>query len=114
MPSWMYACMPKKKYVFIRRQWNDWRVAKVELNKIQNLHWDIISGGVHAVCPQPFVHGYVLCTDIIGEIAHSGMHGPCPHSIKVCIVKKDNNPKIWQEILKKVGPKPKKRLHGSE
>jgi len=100
--------MAKKRYVFIRRQWNDWRIAKVEFSKLKNLHWSHYSGGVYTPCPQPFIHGYVLCTDVIGEIAHSGMHGPCPHSIKVCVIKKDNDTKIWQEILKIVGPKPKK------
>jgi hypothetical protein len=98
--------MPKQ-YVYVRRQWNDWRVAKVELEKIEGLHWDVISGGVNAPCPQPFVHGYVQCTDIIGEIPHSGMHGKCPHRIKVCVVKKYNDKKIWQKILEIVGPKPR-------
>ena len=95
------------EYVFIRRQWNDWRIAKVKFNKIQGLHWDVISGGVNASCPQPFIHGYVQCTDVIGEIAHSGMHGECPHRIKVCILKKDNDTVILRKILAIVGPKPK-------
>jgi hypothetical protein len=101
--------MTKQERVFIRRQWNDYRTAEVELSRIEGLHWDIVSGGVRAPSPQPFVHGYVKCTDVIGDIAHSCSHGEAPHTIKVCIVKKDNDPKIWQKILSIVGPKPKKR-----
>ena len=26
-------------------------------------------------------------------------HGECPHRIKVCIVKKDNDPKVWTESI---------------
>lgn len=97
----------KSPIATIRRQWNDWRLADVELDKISNLQWSSYSGGVNAPCPQPFVHGYVYCNEIDGEIAHSCMHGPGPHSIKVCLVKKDN-PKIWDKILEIVGPKSKK------
>ncbi|NQU77368.1 hypothetical protein HQ544_01585 [Candidatus Falkowbacteria bacterium] len=94
--------------VHIRRQWNDWKIGGVELMKIENLHWDTISGGVHAASPQPFIHGYVWCNDIIkGEIAHSCEHGTGPHNIKVCIVKKDNSPEIFKKLLEITGPKPK-------
>ena len=46
--------MAKKRYVFIRRQWNDWRIAKVEFSKIKNLHWSHYRGEVHTPCPQTF------------------------------------------------------------
>lgn len=98
--------MARKEYVYVRRQWNDWRIAEVELIKIEGLKWSYFSGGVYARSPQPFVHGYVLCTDIIGDIAHSCLHGEGSHRIKICIVRKDNSSKIWQKILKIVGSKP--------
>lgn len=37
---------------------------------------------------------------MIGEIAHSCTHGPCPHQIKVCIGKKDNDPKNLEGDIK--------------
>jgi hypothetical protein len=48
---------------------------------------------------------------ISGELAHSCSHGPPPHSILVCVLKKDN-PKLWPEIEREIGPRPgtKKRL----
>ena len=98
--------MSEKEYVFIKRQWSDWRIGMVELSKIQGLRWSYMSGGVHASHHQPFVYGYVQCTDVIGDIAHSCVHGEGPHSIKVCIVKKGNE-KLWRRIISIVGPKPK-------
>ena len=94
--------------IHIRRQWNDYNIATTQLACLQNLHWSSISGGVYARAPQLFVHGYVNCELIDGEISHSCRHTPKPHDILVCIVKKDNTTEAWKEILKIVGPKPKK------
>jgi hypothetical protein len=58
--------------------------------------------------PQPFIHGYVWCTDLDGEIAHSCRHGSGPHRIKVCVVKKDNSKEVWKILEAAVGPKPKR------
>lgn len=93
----------------IRRQWNSYQIAAVHLSQIRELHWDRSSGGVQAPTPQPFIHGYVWCTDIDGEIAHSCVHGSAPHSIKVCVVKKDNRPEAFSLLLETVGPKPGRR-----
>jgi len=92
--------------VQVRRQWNDYRTGSVNLSQLRNLHWDWLSGGVRALTPQPFMHGYVWCTDVQGDMAHSSSHGPCPHEIKVCIVKKDNRAS-WSRLLEIAGPKPR-------
>ena len=56
---------------------------------------------------QPFIYGFVQCDEAIeGEVAHSGTHGPCPHSIKVCALKSDNDKAIYSILLKKAGPRP--------
>ena len=31
--------------------WNDWRVAEVDYEKIRNIHWDRLSGGVNVPAP---------------------------------------------------------------
>lgn len=91
----------------VRRQWNDFRQAEVLLSNLHDAHWSNISGGCQAPAPQPFIHGYIWCSDIIaGEIAHSCMHGEGPHRIKVCVVKKDNSKAIYNKLLNEVGPKP--------
>lgn len=100
--------------VTARRQWNDYRLATFRIDDLDGWHWDTISGGVNAVAPQPFVHAYGWCDGMIhGEIAHSGIHGPCPHRIKLCLTKTDNQA-VWSEVLRRAGPrppKPKDRTH---
>ena len=82
--------------VTVRRQWNDWRTAEYKLCNVDGLHLSDQSGGVNASASQEFIHGYVQCDGMeSGELAHSGSHGPCPHQIKVCFVKKDNNKKVF-------------------
>lgn len=95
--------------VRVRRQWNDWREAAYRFEDIAGLHWDTESGGINATAPQPFLHGYVMCDGMVsGELAHSCMHGKGPHRIKVCIVKKANEPEVFKRLLNEAGPKPKR------
>lgn len=93
--------------VWVRRQWNSPFSACYRLSDLRGVRWDRVSGGVHAPTPQPFLHAFVSCQLAVdGELAHSGTHGPCPHSIKVCIVKKDNPAGIFSKLLRLAGPKP--------
>src|SRR6266542_6853238 len=93
--------------VRVRRQWNDPRVATYRLQDIEGIHWDMTSGGVQAPAPQPVLHGYVSCQRMLeGEVVHSGTHGDCPHKIKVCVVKIDNDPSVLATLCAKAGPKP--------
>lgn len=93
--------------VFVRRDWKSSREGSVSLDKVGGLHWSRISGGVQSFAPQYFIHGYVSCDMIDGEISHSCMHGTGPHSIKVVLVKKSQSKKVWEELMNVVGPKPK-------
>jgi hypothetical protein len=97
--------------VYIRRQWSDaGRIGWVRAGQIQGLHWDCQSGGYGREggfgngAPFPFLHGYVWCNDIEGEIGHSCMHGPPPHRIKVCIVQKDNPRSVYKSLLDRMSP----------
>lgn len=88
--------------VVVRRTWNDaGRTATIPLSKIQRLHWNRWSGGIRSFAPQAFIHGYVSCDELAGNIAHSGVHGECPHLIKICITKVDNKIGIFNEIKKR-------------
>ena len=85
----------------IRRQWNSLRVGEVPLEAFDDPHWRSTSGGVRARSPRPFVHGYISCDSLTGgEIDHSCLHGPCPHRILVCVVKKDNEASIFATVCK--------------
>jgi len=98
---------PNEAVVAVRRQWNGWEVAKYRLSDLSLVFWDTTSGGVRAPAPQPFLHGYVQCDEMIeGDVAHSCLHGDGPHRIKVCVVKKDNDPKVFAGLVEQAGPKP--------
>lgn len=95
--------------VRVRRQWNDWREAEYRFEDVSGLHWDVESGGINQMAPQPFIHGYVMCDGMLsGELAHSCAHGRGPHRIKVCVVKKANTPEVFNRLLEEAGPKPKR------
>lgn len=101
--------------VKVRRHWNDWREATYATGAVEGLHWSTMSGGIGGSAPGYFLHGYVRCDGMIdGEVAHSGIHGPCPHRIKVCIVKKANERCVFDALAEQAGPKPqaKARLDG--
>jgi hypothetical protein len=53
------------------------------------------------------VYGYVMCDAMLdGELAHSGVHGDCPHRIKVVVVAKDNSTAVMRRVRELAGPKP--------
>lgn len=100
--------------VYVRRQYDDYRIAKYYFKDVWDIDWDDESGGVHTKSPGYLLYGYVKCNGMIeGEIAHSGAlgvanHGPCPHDIKVCILKKDNDPEVIKHIINEIGDAPSK------
>ena len=94
-----------EKYVVVRREPKG-REGRVRLDDIRDLHWDIITGGRQALLPDFWLFGYVLCTEVqADDFGHSGIHGPCPHNIKICINKKDN-PKFYNLLAEEAGEKP--------
>lgn len=93
--------------VTVRRTWNSWETAQVYVGDVSNPLWDIVSGGVKESAPDALVYGYIWCDTLVsGSIAHSCLHGTAPHSIKICILRKDNPPRIYNHFLALVGPKP--------
>ncbi len=94
--------------IVIRRQFDDARTARCRVSDLRNVHWDFVSGGAQRRAPWPFMYGYVWCNDLLeaDDFPHSCLHGARPHSIKVCIVKKDNDSQIYGGMLKQAGPKP--------
>ncbi len=93
--------------VSVRRQWNSWEIAQVYVGEVSNPLWDVEGGGIKASAPEALIYGYVWCDAIVsGTLAHSCIHGTAPHSIKVCILRKDNSPRIYNHFVNLVGPKP--------
>ena len=54
--------------VFVRRQWNDWKIGKVNFSKLDGFRWDNISGGVFVISPQPFIHAYTSCENMVEKM----------------------------------------------
>lgn len=91
--------------VIIVRHKGGYNKVTVKCKDISNLRWDTVSGGQHIPTGTYDLYGTVTCTKAKG-IDHSGIHGKCPHEIKVCILKKDN-PKVYKILAKRAGEKPK-------
>lgn len=93
------ASQEVERFVWVRRQWNDWRSAKYRFEDLDGVHWSDLSGGIQVAAPRAFLHAYVWCDALLeGELAHSCRHGQGPHRIKVCIVQKDNPKPIITEL----------------
>jgi hypothetical protein len=86
--------------VVVRRHWNGTDGAAFRPTDVSGFHWSRTSGGsvtgFARVSPRPMVHAYVQCDSepLRGELAHSCVHGPPPHRIKVCLVAKDNSRQV--------------------
>lgn len=102
---WQMGC--DDALVYIRCRWNDKKTGAVPFGQFHNPYWDDISGEMMHRAPQPFIHGYVWCTDAQDQIAHLRTHEDGLHWIKVCVVEKDNNRGTFKRLLEIVGPKPK-------
>ena len=97
---------PNEPIIEVRRQWNDYRLARYRLKDIDELHWSNYSSGGFSA-PGLFVHGYVRCDQMLsGKLSHSCQHGPPPHRLKVSMTKTGNEA-IWSKILERAGPKPR-------
>jgi hypothetical protein len=106
MTADLKAIAEANPWVYIRRQWNDWRVGRVRYQDLWGLRWDWVSGGVNKPAPQPFIYGYTMCDCVEGDVAHYCTHGTGPHRIKVCVVKVDNDPRVYAVIREMAGEKP--------
>lgn len=96
-----------EKFVWVRRQMKDWRSAKCRLDSLSKIGWERASGPKGGGSQPPILCGHVSCEDILeGELSHSGSYGPCPHSIKVHIDKKENDPHVYADLAKQAGPRP--------
>ena len=97
-----------EQLVVVRRQPGSHMTAVYKCSDVSGLRWDKISGGVKKTFfNKYFMYGYVQCDEAVeGQVAHSGIHGPCPHKIKVCILKGDNAKSIYKSLEDELPPSP--------
>ena len=93
--------------VTVARHPGDYRTARYRLGAIGGVRWDRLSGGFGKRSGQPLIYGYVDCQSAVdGEVAHSGIHGSCPHSIKVFIPQGQNSQAVIRHLRGLAGPRP--------
>ena len=93
--------------VTIVRSKGDWQKAIIDDSKIWDFHWSKISGGAQINSGMWGLYGRIWCTDLNGQaFGHSGIHGPCPHEIKILIQKCDNEESVYNILAARAGEKP--------
>ena len=102
--KWIERRTLGRSSVQVRRDWNDHRVGRVQWSDLENPKWDTVAGGTQIESRRPFICAYVWCDKVHGDIAHSCIHGPPPHNIKVCLMKRDNSRDVWYRLIQIAGP----------
>lgn len=91
--------MTGERTVEVRRHPQDWKKAAYRLSSLRDPRWDSIAGGVGRGTSREYIFGYVWCDAMIsGELAHSCVHGPPPHEIKICITQAGNDPETYAQL----------------
>jgi hypothetical protein len=99
--------MENQTFVWVRRDPKNYKTAKYRLADVNQIDWDNVSGGVGGRAGQWFLYGHVQCDQMVeGDLAHSGTHGDCPHEIKICILKTDNDSATYKRLMEITGPRP--------
>jgi hypothetical protein len=102
--------MANPELLRVKRHTKDWQAASYREDQIQDPHWSLSSGGVRAPFSRESLCGYVACHEAVdGEVAHSGLHGPCPHLIKVVITKTGSSPAPYKRVRAKADEKRSKK-----
>lgn len=89
-----------------RHPQNNYKIATYNFSDVSGYHWSKVSGGNNQRTINWTLFAYVMCDKIIsGQIDHSGIHGRCPHNIKVAVTRKDNG-NSFDYLANLAGPKP--------
>lgn len=98
--------MTGEELIVVTRHKIDHKVGRVKFENLGGFRWDTTSGGANVYAGTIGLYAYMTCTDLEdGEIGHSGIHGKCPHDIKVYIPKGPNK-KYYRFLAEEAGPKP--------
>ena len=67
-----------------------------------------ITRGIGRVrAPQPFLRALISGEAVLeGEMAHFDRHRRAPHTSRVCIMKADNDPEVFAQLVAQTGPQP--------
>jgi len=89
--------VPRDAIVRIQSEWNGWHAAEVKLDDLEAIHWLQPTGA-----PHPLLHAYVSCACLAsGDIPHDRGRTPCPHRIRVCVLKRHVVPSVYAELAQR-------------
>ncbi|HVP66059.1 MAG TPA: hypothetical protein VMT17_02225 [Anaeromyxobacteraceae bacterium] len=69
----------------------------MEVEKLSGFHWSSTESHIGLPSPRPMIHAFVWCDDA-PRLLHPKILGECPHRIKVCIVKKIQEPRVFDAL----------------
>ncbi len=82
---------PRRRTVRVARKL-DGATDDVDVADVGNPRWDWIYGGSQAITPNTWSVLFVdVSCDKVPNVEHWGMHGPCPHIIKVCVIREGSD-----------------------
>lgn len=95
--------------VKIRRSMDSYQCAEIEDGDLGEFKWTRYPGGNHIKMRSECISALAPLSKIDGHVAHSGQHREewmNNQPIRVVILKSDNEPGVYIELKKIVGPKP--------
>ena len=96
-------------FVAVRRNPSSRQIAQYRTDDLQTLHWSRPTTVGGTTPSPPTLSGYVDCDLMVsGELEHScESWTPPPHSVKVCVIERDNSASVCAELAAQAGPKPR-------
>ena len=99
-----------EKKVIIGRQPTDYNQSAISIEKIADVHWDYVSGGVIAKSGYYCLYGYIDYSLAKSLVSYSGRHDFGNNVARICIPKSVNSapPYLegYLELLAQEGTKP--------
>ena len=88
----------------VARERDDDRYDDVDNGDVWRPRWDLFYGGTEGFAGR-FLAVLVSC-EKVPHVAHSGAHGNCPHTIKVCVIRRGSDPEAYEDLVKRAGAGP--------
>jgi hypothetical protein len=85
----------------------DWHVAHVPVVDLSDVHWDRPDSASRRG-DGPTLFAFTSCDCVVaGELPHAGRDRAHPHSVRVCILREDNDRLVFDRLRLEAGPPPR-------
>ena len=100
---WLTQATQEKATVWVRQHWANRHLAKYRLADLRIIRWEDMGAGTQTAVSRSQLYAYVWCDQMVeGKLAHNCLPAG-RHSLKVCILKRDNPPAIMRQLFEKAG-----------